>query len=176
ISECLVGCLRSEHPMTYQCALDAFIAFGQHTQHEEVLPRCLEQCGDDLEGRITQYLQQLPHTLCVNVSNTDLLQQQQLQNIKTHQIIPIDLKKKFTSPQDKEVNLNLKGNDDLPRSKRRRSKDDTEINSKLETLLSCLNKAQESMKEYKASGEIAQESEQITISNILKELQLQWNS
>lgn len=179
--ECLVGCLRSEHPLTYQCALDAFITFGQHTKHEEVLPSCLEQCGEELEGRITQYLQQQPHNLSSDISSTHLLQQQQLDNIKSyHQIIAIDLKQINFMLENKETKQILEGDSELPSSdrcnKRRRSKDDNEMNTKLESFLSCLYKTQESMKEYKASGEMVQEGEKVRISNILKELQVQWNS
>ncbi|KAK3884682.1 hypothetical protein Pcinc_011066 [Petrolisthes cinctipes] len=52
--------LESANPLVYQAALDAFVAFGCHTQHEDVLVGGLGGCREEVQARVTAYLQREP--------------------------------------------------------------------------------------------------------------------
>ncbi|XP_037787317.1 uncharacterized protein C1orf112 homolog [Penaeus monodon] len=78
VSDGLHKVLQSKNPFVYQCALDAFVAFGQHSVHENVLPSCLQKCEETLQGKVTKYLQQEVHTLSPSMSVCNLLQHQNI--------------------------------------------------------------------------------------------------
>ncbi|XP_063870708.1 FIGNL1-interacting regulator of recombination and mitosis-like [Scylla paramamosain] len=61
MSDVLSNMIKDENPLIHQHAIDAFVAVGIHTSHEEVLPMCLAGCGKETRERVTLYLQQTPH-------------------------------------------------------------------------------------------------------------------
>ncbi|XP_050724069.1 uncharacterized protein C1orf112-like isoform X2 [Eriocheir sinensis] len=62
MSDVISDMMKDLNPLVHQYAIDAFVAIGKHTAHEEVLPMCLEGCGGEVREQVTLYLQQTPHS------------------------------------------------------------------------------------------------------------------
>ncbi|XP_071551472.1 FIGNL1-interacting regulator of recombination and mitosis-like isoform X2 [Panulirus ornatus] len=168
--------LSSPNPLVYQCALDAFVAFGQHTAHEEVLSVCLERCEEGLQERVTNYLQQEPHVLLYGQSRNILLQNQ---NITCSFSYKPKLQKDFKPIEDL-ISPNNKCHDMLVEkerpSKRCREDEDSspEKPTNIKSLLDSLYDSFGVMKKIKDCNIMMEETEIDRVKDLLQEMVCTW--
>ncbi|XP_027219712.2 FIGNL1-interacting regulator of recombination and mitosis [Penaeus vannamei] len=150
ISDGLHKVLQSKNPFVYQCALDAFVAFGKHSVHENVLPSCLQKCEETLQGKVKKYLQQEVHSLSPGMSVCNLLQHQNVicctdkTALSRKNYIPIE--ESLMAENISASSLISEGKDNLPQDFKssKRKREDESVYSSLCDARSLMESLQES--------------------------------
>ncbi|XP_042222652.1 uncharacterized protein C1orf112-like isoform X3 [Homarus americanus] len=176
ISDVISQVLKSSNPLVQQCALDAFVAFGQHTIHEEVLPMCLTYCEKELQDQVTNYLQQEPHVLPSGQSRMSLFQQQNITILDIQLQKDLKLIEDITTPEFPQMHMKESLSQDLPNqeqkpTKRLREDEDLpqEETPELKILLESLHCSCNMMKTINVTIE-----ERDTVRAILQEMMNIW--
>lgn len=183
IADLMRGLLKSSNPLVHQFALDAFVAFGQHTLHEEVLPVCLGRCEKELREKVTSYLQQKP---CVLPEGQTVLLLLKQQNISSSSKDILQIQNGFKSLKDtislETLSVHIK---DLPQdmldqeqkpSKRLREdeKFSTEKIPDIKALLDSLHNSHSILKKINHNLCVG-ERERDTVRSILQDMIYTWD-
>nr|XP_045621319.1 uncharacterized protein C1orf112 homolog [Procambarus clarkii] len=185
IADVMAGVLKSSNPLVHQCALDAFVVFGQHTLHEEVLPMCLHRCKKELKKKVASYLKQELFVLPEDQTKLLLLKQQNISCISRDiSNIQMDFKPigGSSSIETLRVHVNEHNpqdllNQDQKPSKRLRDEDFTpekEEEPDLKMLITSLHNSHNILKKVRNNLYI-EERERDTIKSILQEMICTWD-
>ncbi|XP_069167368.1 FIGNL1-interacting regulator of recombination and mitosis isoform X2 [Procambarus clarkii] len=185
IADVMAGVLKSSNPLVHQCALDAFVVFGQHTLHEEVLPMCLHRCKKELKKKVASYLKQELFVLPEDQTKLLLLKQQNISCISQDiSNIQMDFKPigGSSSIETLRVHVNEHNpqdllNQDQKPSKRLRDEDFTpekEEEPDLKMLITSLHNSHNILKKVRNNLYI-EERERDTIKSILQEMICTWD-
>ncbi|XP_076054752.1 FIGNL1-interacting regulator of recombination and mitosis-like [Oratosquilla oratoria] len=178
ITDTLVTLLQNEDAYVQQTALDAFVKFGQRTQHVEVLPKCVEQCRQDVEDKITQYLSEKPAPALAEACEAEVFRQQKttFQNCTEPLFTPVVYKSKDdTQPEEKNLQDSQESSSP-PNKKMKVTEAENEDSDRglVKPLLQALRASQDALHTLCTSGVGLSDREREDIQSFLLALTNKW--